>query len=385
MRLAIFSDTFLPQINGVSRTLQRLTDHLHLRGIEHLVFTPKSGKEADLASPLRPISSIPFFLYPECRVALPNMAAVRQELLAFKPDLIHIATPFNLGLSGLHLARKHDIPHVASYHTHFDRYLEYYRMKKMIPLYWSYMNWFHRSCEAVFAPSRETMDTLRAHGMHRLRLWSRGVDCQLYSPAKRSHDMRERYGITAPLLLLYAGRIAPEKDIGTLGAVMRALPGSVQQRVHWIIAGDGPNRQELQEQAPANVTFAGYLHGEELAQAYASSDMFVFPSASETFGNVVLEAMASGLPVIGANAGGVKEIVADGVSGALCEPRNTEDFVRAIARWADSPELLGAMSRESRRQALGRSWTSIFDRLLEDYGHILDSRRSGLEHGIFSA
>lgn len=132
MRLALFTDTFLPQTNGVSRTLQRLTTHLKERGIEHLLFSPKSAPEDSYADPIRPITSIPFFLYPECRLALPNMSSIQSELKAFRPDLLHMATPFNIGLCGLRYARKHDLPHVASYHTHFDRYLEYYRMKKSL-------------------------------------------------------------------------------------------------------------------------------------------------------------------------------------------------------------------------------------------------------------
>ncbi|CAM4030819.1 glycosyltransferase family 1 protein [Paenibacillus alkaliterrae] len=385
MRLALFTDTFLPQINGVARTLQRLIDHLQRRGVEHLVFTPKCPQEDAYASPVRPIASIPFFLYPECRLAMPNMAAIRNELLSFKPDLLHLATPFNIGLTGLRFAQKHQIAHAASYHTHFDRYLEHYRMQRMVPLYWSYMKWFHRSCDAIFAPSHETIDTLRDQGFYRLRLWSRGVDCQQYTPDKRSLSVRERYGITAPLLLLYVGRIAPEKDIDTLSVVMHELPESLKPHIHWLIVGEGPNQPELQKQATANVTFTGYKHGEELAQLYASADMFVFPSSSETFGNVVLEAMASGLPVIGANAGGVKEIVVPGRSGLLCEPRNPASFVKAITMWAENPEQLAAYSRESRRLALSRSWSSVFDKLLEDYEHIIEARRIGRSHRIFSA
>jgi phosphatidylinositol alpha 1,6-mannosyltransferase len=374
MRLALFTDTFLPQMNGVSRTLQRLTTHLNRRGIEHLLFSPKSAPEDSYADPIRPITSIPFFLYPECRLALPNMSSIQSELNAFRPDLLHMVTPFNIGLCGLRYARKHGLPHVASYHTHFDRYLEYYRMKRIVPLYWKYMKWFHRSCDATFTPSYETLDSLQTQGFKRLKLWSRGIDCNLYTPDKRSQEVRERYGITAPLLLLYVGRIAPEKDISTLTLAMQQLPDSVQSQVHWMIVGDGPLLPELRAQAPRNVTFTGYKHGEELATLYASADLFVFPSSTETFGNVVLEAMASGLPVIGVKEGGVKDLITPGRTGVMVEPRCPDAFVREICTWVDHPQKLTAMGLEGRQLALGRSWESIFDGLIRDYEGIIESR-----------
>lgn len=378
MRLALFTDTFLPQTNGVSLTLQRLTTHLNRRGIEHLLFSPKSAPENSYADPIRPITSIPFFLYPECRLALPNMSSIQSELKAFRPDLLHLATPFNIGLCGLRYARKYGLPHVASYHTHFDRYLEYYRMKRIVPLYWKYMKWFHRSCDATFAPSNETLDSLQVQGFQRLKLWSRGIDCNLYTPKKRSHQVRDRYGITAPLLLLYVGRIAPEKDINTLALAMQQLPESMQSQVHWLVVGDGPLLPEMRTQAPHNVTFTGYKHGEELAQLYASADLFVFPSSTETFGNVVLEAMASGLPVLAVNEGGVKDLITPGRNGMIVEPRSPDAFIREICASIEHPHKLAAMGYEGRQLALDRSWESIFDGLIHDYEEILEHRRFDL-------
>lgn len=375
MRLALFTDTFLPQTNGVARTLSRLTGHLHRRGIEHLLFTPKSAPENSYPDPVRPVASIPFFLYPECRLALPGMSSIQSELTAFAPDLLHLATPFNIGLTGLRYARKQNLPHVASYHTHFDRYLEYYRMRRIVPLYWKYMKWFHRSCDAVLAPSQETITSLRTEGFTGLRLWSRGVDCDLYTPEKRSSEIKARYGLHAPLTLLYVGRIAPEKDLTTLLLAMRQLPESVRAEVQVLIVGDGPLLPELRSQAPANVIFTGARHGDELAELYASADLFVFPSCTETFGNVVLEAMASGLPVIAADAGGTRDLIVPGVTGILFEPRNPAAMAQEICNAADRHALRRSMGQEGRRLALGRSWDHIFDSLIRDYEEVIDSRR----------
>ncbi|WP_019911941.1 glycosyltransferase family 4 protein [Paenibacillus sp. HW567] len=386
MRLALFTDTFLPQTNGVARTLSRLTGHLNRRGIEHLLFTPKSSPEDSYPDPVRPIASIPFFLYPECRLALPSMSSIQNQLKSFQPDLLHMATPFNIGLCGLRYAHKHGLPHVASYHTHFDRYLEYYRMRPIVPLYWKYMKWFHRSCDATFAPSQETVSTLSRQGIERLKLWSRGIDCRMYSPDKRNaRRVREQYGIAAPLVLLYVGRIAPEKDIATLLQAMRQLPESLAAGIHLLVVGDGPLLPELRANAPHNVTFTGAKHGEELAELYASGDLFVFPSSTETFGNVVLEAMASGLPVIAAGAGGSKELILPGVTGRLFEPQNPGALVEEISKIADQPVQRAAMGVEGRRAALGRSWEQIFDGLITDYEEVIDNRRVKSRAGIFTA
>ncbi|WP_054939935.1 glycosyltransferase family 4 protein [Paenibacillus ihuae] len=385
MRLALFTDTYLPQTNGVARTLHRLTGHLNRRGIEHLLFTPKPASGQDDNDPVRKIASIPFFLYPECRLALPHMSSIHNELRAFSPDLVHMATPFNLGLCGLRYAQKQNLPHVASYHTHFDRYLQYYRMRRIVPLYWKYMKWFHRSCDAILAPSQETIGSLRAHGFSGLRLWSRGVDCGLYTPEKRSADVRELYGSENQLLLIYVGRIAPEKDIATLLAAMRLLPDSIASAVHLLIVGDGPQLPELRAAAPQNVTFSGSKYGQELAELYAAGDLFVFPSCTETFGNVVLEAMASGLPVIAADAGGSRDLVVPGRSGTLFEPHQPAAMAEAICRLAEQPLLRMAMAQEGRRLALGRSWEHIFDRLISDYEEVIEDRRIKSPAGIFTA
>lgn len=240
------------------------------------------------------------------------------------------------------------------------------------------MKWFHRSCDATFAPSYETLDSLQAQGFHRLKLWSRGIDCQQYTPKKRSHEVRERYGITAPLLLLYVGRIAPEKDIQTLALAMQQLPESTQSQVHWLVVGDGPLLPEMRAQAPHNVTFTGYKHGDELAQLYASADLFIFPSSTETFGNVVLEAMASGLPVLAVNEGGVKDLVTPGRTGMIVEPRCPDAFIREICAYVEHPQKLAAMGHEGRQLALGRSWENIFDGLIRDYEEIIENRRYDL-------
>lgn len=355
MRIAVFSDTFVPQVNGVALTLKRWTEYLSARGDECKLFVPTEPEPVyeDLVFQL---ASIPFWAYPGYRFAIPNLLRIRQELSLFKPDIVHIATPFSVGLAGMSAAQKLQIPIVASYHTHFDQYLESYWFPFAHSWYWSYMKWFHRHCRAIFAPSQETIQLLQSNGLSNLELWSRGIDCNKFTPAKRSGLVRELYGIKEQYLLLYVGRLAPEKDLDVLLQLMHRLPERINSQVHWLVVGDGPMMEQGRREAPQNVTFTGYRSGEELAALYASSDVFVFPSASETFGNVVLEAAASGLPAIVADRGGVTEIVQHERTGLHAQAGNVESFLAALSDWFDEPDKWQRFGTEAREQAQARTW-----------------------------
>ncbi|MCM3650846.1 glycosyltransferase family 4 protein [Metabacillus litoralis] len=371
MRIAIFTDTFAPDVNGVARTLKRFTDYLDANGYEFRVFAPESTNESLFSSHIHRFASLPFFLYPECRLALPNMLHVKAELQRFKPDLIHVATPFNIGLCGLHYAKKLNIPIVGSYHTDFDQYLEYYDLQFFSKFLWKYMHWFHKPLRKIFVPSNETMEQLKRKGFQNLRIWGRGVDCNLFHPNYSKQEVREQFQIKEKYILSYVGRLAPEKDIETLLSLSLQLPEKIKNQVHWLIVGDGPSKEEMSKKAPENMTFAGYLNGENLAKVYTSSDIFVFPSPTETFGNVVLEALATGTPVIGANSGGVKNIIQQEVTGYLCEPQNIEQFKHALIHLLENNNLRTNMSEEARTYALSQTWDHIFEGLLKDYTDVL--------------
>ena len=374
MRIAIFTDTFAPDVNGVARTLKRFTDYLDANGYEFRVFAPESTNESLFSSHIHRFASLPFFLYPECRLALPNMLHVKAELQRFKPDLIHVATPFNIGLCGLHYAKKLNIPIVGSYHTDFDQYLNYYDLQFFSKFLWKYMHWFHKPLRKIFVPSNETMEQLKRKGFQNLRIWGRGVDCNLFHPNYSKQEVHEQFQIKEKYILSYVGRLAPEKDIETLLSLSLQLPDKIKNQVHWLIVGDGPSKEEMRKKAPENMTFAGYLNGENLAKVYASSDIFVFPSPTETFGNVVLEALATGTPVIGANSGGVKNIIHQEVTGFLCEPQNTEQFKHALIHLLENNNLRHAMSEEARTYALSQTWDHIFEGLLKDYTDALHEK-----------
>ncbi|KMJ57744.1 glycosyl transferase [Bacillus sp. LL01] len=372
MKIAIFTDTFAPDVNGVAKTLKRFTNYLDSKGMEYRVFAPESTNKDLFTSQVHRFASLPFFLYPECRLALPNMNSVKAELQEFKPDLIHVATPFNIGLCGLHYAKKLNIPVVGSYHTDFDKYLEYYDLQFLTKVLWSYMRWFHRPLLKIFVPSTDTQNHLKKYGFINTAIWPRGVDCSVFHPdASYSKQLKNKYNIKEKFLLSYVGRLAPEKDVAILPEIQASLPASIRRDVHWLIVGDGPLKQELHKKAPPNMTFAGFQSGQNLAEVYAGSDLFVFPSATETFGNVVLESLASGTPVVGANAGGVKTIIQQGLTGHLCIQNDAKAFAAAITSLLVDEENREQMGLAGRQYALKQSWDAIFDKLLKDYKNTL--------------
>lgn len=373
MKIAFFTDTFYPEINGVARTLKRFTDYLTAQGISVKVFAPESPSEDYVPSHIHRFKSASFFLYPECRVAFPNYFHVKSELEKFNPDLIHVATPFNLGMIGVYCAKKLNIPLVGSYHTDFDQYLHYYDLSFLSNFLWKYMNWFHRPLQKIFVPSLETYDKLKSHGFTNLETWPRGVDCELFHPFYDKHAVRKQYSIRQDYILSYAGRLAPEKNVELLLRISQKLDPQLAKKIHWLIVGDGPQRELLEKEAPENMTFTGYLKGEQLAQIYSASDLFIFPSATETFGNVVLESLASGTPVIGADSGGVKSIIDNGTTGHLCEPNSAEQFTNAITSLILSDSKRIQMGYEGRKYALTQKWNSIFDDLLLHYQHVVQT------------
>ncbi|WP_223589813.1 glycosyltransferase family 4 protein [Neobacillus bataviensis] len=372
MRIAIFTDTFHPDINGVARTLKHFTNYLDEQNIPYKVFAPDSRSNEYISAHIRRFKSFSFFLYPECRLAFPNLFRTKSELENFSPDIIHVATPFNIGLCGVYLAKKLNIPLVGSYHTDFDYYLQFYDLQFLSKIVWKYMKWFHKPFQKLFVPSSETLTQLKRQGFANLEIWPGGVDCQLFHPYYEKQTIREELGITKKYLLTYVGRLAPEKDVKTLLAVAKALPTEMLEQIQWYVVGDGPLREELQQDAPSNMTFTGYLTGERLAEIYSASDVFVFPSPTETFGNVVIEALASGTPVITANSGGVKNIIKSGVTGYLCETGNEAEFVNAILKLLENDNLRSQFGIEGRNYALTQSWEKIFAQLLWRYKSVVE-------------
>jgi glycosyltransferase involved in cell wall biosynthesis len=379
MKIALFTDTFAPDVNGVAHTLKRFTDYLKKNNIPFRVFAPEGTNHDLFSAHIHRFVSLPFFLYPECRLALPNMLKIKASLQTFQPDIIHVATPFNIGLCGLHYAKKMDIPIVGSYHTDFDQYLKYYELEFLSSLLWKYMDWFHRPLRNIFVPSPATKEHLQRHGFTNVSIWSRGVDAALFHPHYDRFDVRIKYNIKRPYILTYAGRLAPEKNLELLMKIAQSLPDHIKHQTHWLIVGDGPLKEKLQKESLEHMTFTGFLQAEQLAKVYAASDLFVFPSATETFGNVVLESLAAGTPVVAANAGGVKHIVQHDRTGYLCDPESVSQFIHYITFCLENLHKRMQLGHQARQYALTQTWDNIFDGLLLQYEAALSQQTQSIQ------
>ncbi|MBP3965723.1 glycosyltransferase family 4 protein [Paenibacillus lignilyticus] len=372
MRLALFTDTFTPEVNGVARTLERWEQYLRRRDIPCLVFAPQPAAAAhEEPQPMvTRFASMPFFLYPECRLALPNPIHINRTLQAFRPTLIHVATPFNLGLCGIHYAHKHRIPLVASYHTHFDRYLAFYNTRWMVKMLWRYMEWFHQECRFIFVPSASTLLELKERGWdeHRLAVWTRGMDTKSFHPNVDKAALLAQYQIPKDrFIVLYVGRLAPEKNVDCAIAAFAKFKREVCNDATFVIAGDGPSMNTLKQQAARegiSTCFLGFTAMPALQQWYAAADVMLFPSPTETFGNVVLEAMACGTPVICADTGGVVDTVVHEWNGLRCEAGNADAFRSALERMYRNPELRKRFTARGLAHSLRQSWDAIFEELL---------------------
>ncbi|OGO80582.1 MAG: glycosyl transferase family 1, partial [Clostridiales bacterium GWC2_40_7] len=259
--------------------------------------------------------SVSFPLYPECRLSLPVYTGLCRYADCFRPDIVHLVTPLGIGLAGLKYARERGIPVVSSFHTNFDMYLKYYNLEYFHDSLWNYFKWFHRLSAINFCPSVDTLKTLESKGIENLKIWSRGIDTDRFNPICRDEILRQKLGAGERKIFLYVGRLAIEKDLDILMLSIDKINNIYPGKAQFVLTGDGPHAGSLKDAAPENVVFPGYLRGKELAAMYASCDAFVFPSSTETFGNVILEAMASGLPVITVDSGGVKDSMLHNYNG----------------------------------------------------------------------
>ncbi len=370
MRIAYFAGSLQPGQDGVTRVLYRMTAALSAAQIEHMFVSPVLPPPGSLQIPLVGVPSCSFPLYRDYRMASPDPRFFSRDVLAFRPDLLHIHSPCSLGHAAVHFGRRHRIPVVATYHTHFASYAEYYNIRFLEPFGWTYLRCLYGSCERLLVPSQPIMDELSAHGFRKLRLLPHGVDTEAFRPEFRSEGWKSAHGVPAGHnVLLYAGRLVWEKDLRTLVSTYEKLRG-MRSDISLVLAGDGPIRHELESLMPGAV-FLGQLSGASLAAAYASADLFVFPSTTETFGNVILEAMASGIVPVCARKGGAAGVIEDGVTGILCEPRDAGSMSRAIDGVLNDPARRRSLAQGALAHAQQQSWQNIIRQMLGMYEEII--------------
>lgn len=368
LRIAIFTGNYNHIQDGVSLTLNRLVRYLLDKGVSVMIFgptieSPPMKHEGEFV----PVPSISAFGRPEYQISTRFPASVREKLDQFSPNLIHIATPDILGYKALKYAMAKEIPIVASYHTHFTSYLKYYRLNFLEPLVWKYLSWFYSQCRHLYVPSASMKDELNGHGLiNGLKIWARGVDTNLFSPEKRNLEWRHKIGFADDdVVVSFVSRLVWEKDLKTFASTLKKSI-SHNNKIKILIVGDGPEKEEFQEMLPT-AYFTGYLSGDALATAYACSDVFFFPSDTETFGNVTLEAMSCGLPVIVADATGSKSLVEEGRNGFIGQPQNSDEFSTYIDQLGKNTIKREEMREASRQIALKYDWSNVMDNLLKLY------------------
>jgi phosphatidylinositol alpha 1,6-mannosyltransferase len=370
LRLALFTDTYGPEINGVVRSLRRLVEWIRAEGGAVRVFAP-GGAEIPWEEDVVRWPCISYWRYPEVRLAPPLRRAALTEIRAWRANLVHCATPFGVGLAGRGAAESARLPLVSSFHTLFDVYAGHYGMAPFAGMAWHFFRWFHNAGLRTFAPTDAIARRLRDRGFERVGVWSRGIDAHRFSPGFRCDAVRAELndGHDRPIVL-YVGRLAAEKGLETgmraAARVLAAQPGAFTLAV----VGDGPMEAECRALAPAGTRFLGRVEGERLAQLYASADVFLFPSSTETFGNVQLEALASGLPVVAADCEVNREVL--GPAGTFVEPGSPGALAEGLRALLGTREAREWKSAAGRRLALVRSWDSVFHRLLAEYLELAD-------------
>jgi len=375
MRIAIFTEVFPPKIDGICNRLRNTLDCMLAAGHEVLVFAPDTAVASHGRARVVRLPSAPFPGYPDVRMAAAD-PRVAWELARFRPDVVHAVNPVTVGLQGLLAAAVLGMPRVASYHTDLPRYLAGYGLQALDRVVWPLLRRVHNLAHVNLCPSRFTQRELQEHDVENVGLWRGGVDTELYHPSRRDLEMRMRLTDGCPdgPVLLYVGRLAEEKNLSMLGPLLDALP---EARLAFV--GDGPARESLaREFQHRRAAFVGFLRGEELASAFASADVFVMPSRTETLGFVVLEAMASGLPVVAARAGGIPDLVRHGETGLLFDPDEPEQAIAMTRRLLERPGERRFLGNLARKAAEDGSWTSETKALVGNYRRaIYLSRRAG--------
>ncbi len=368
LKVALVTGSYNYIQDGVALTLNRMVAFLESRGARVLVFAPV-GRAPAFAheGEVVPVASVAAPGRAEYRVALGLPRAARDRMLAFAPDILHIATPDLLGHAALRLGKRMGWPIVASYHTRYETYLKYYGLGRLTGALSGLIRGFYNACQEIYAPSPSMIDVLRADGVTSdIRLWPRGVDTARFHPDWRSPAWRAGLGISPrDVVVAFVGRLVKEKRVAEVAAVFARLRAAgIPHRA--LFVGDGPERGWLEKEVPGAL-FPGFLVADELAVAYASSDVFFFPSDTETFGNVTLEAMASGLPAVCADATGSRSLVAPGLTGYLAPVGDAEGLFAAVAGLVTDPVRRAAMGQAARARALTFSWDAAMGGLLARY------------------
>jgi phosphatidylinositol alpha 1,6-mannosyltransferase len=371
MRIAIITESFPPDVNGVAHCVVRVAEHLARKGHHPLVIAPESGHAAAGADsqfpfPVERVPSVPLPGYPTFRLGLPT-PKTRRAIAAHRTEVVHLASPVALGAWGTRVARAEHLPTVAVYQTDLPSYARAYHLGRATEAFaWRWLRDIHNAAGRTLAPSSATAADLDSRGLERIWRWGRGVDTERFHPGRRDERLRAEIAPGGEVIVGYVGRLAVEKRVDLLAAVA-SLPG-----VKLAVTGGGPMEEELRAALPT-AAFLGLRYGADLARIYASLDVFVHTGPHETFGQTIQEASASGLPVIAPASGGPLDLVDEGVTGHLVAPGDAGALSAAVRALAADPGLRARQGQAARRRVLARTWSALTDELLGHYEAVIDS------------
>lgn len=374
------TDTYPPQVNGVSVVTALSVAGLRQRGWDCIVVAPEypsvmphGPMTRNAEDQLVPIPSVAFPPYPDIRLAAPAYGRIADVVRRFKPDLVHSATEFMIGRLGQIAAKRAGIVRLSSYHTDFSRYTEAYGVPWLRPSVSRYIARFHQRSARVFTPSAPARGDLLSFGVTQAEVWGCGVDIEAFSPERRSQALRGAYGIDDAIVFLHVGRLAAEKGVHVLvRAFLQARELLPAGAARLVIAGTGPEETALRQLGGPDVLFLGVLDRQRsLPRLYASADAFLFTSLTETLGLVVLEAMASGIPVIATPAGGVADHLRDEVNGVAVPPHDVDAMAKTIVALTLDAQRRKRLGAGARRTAIALDWSAELDRLDASYREVL--------------
>ena len=365
--ICIVTETYPPEVNGVAMTLSHLVEGLRRQGHAVSVVRPRrqsSDSSSDNGDPkVTVVPGVPIPGYKGAHVGLPARGLLQGCWTQHRPDVVYVATEGPLGWSAVRTAQRLRIPVLSGFHTNFDSYSKHYRLGWLQPLIFHYLCRFHNRTTGTLVPSVDLRDRLQAVGVHNVSVLGRGVDSQLFTPERRCAALRRTWGVSdSDLAVLYVGRVASEKNLGLAVAAYRAMQ-QFSASVKFIVVGDGPLRAPLQKAHP-DLIFCGVQTGEQLARHYASADVFLFPSETETFGNVTLEAMASGLVVLAYNYAAAHMHMTHGETGVLVPYGEPQAFIDAAVKLARAPQSLDTIRQQARAYVASVDWQCVVERFV---------------------
>jgi glycosyltransferase involved in cell wall biosynthesis len=388
MRISVVTETYPPEVNGVATTVARVVQGLRERNHDLQLVRPRREK-AELAGDTTQyeeilLAGLPIPRYPHLKMGVPSTKALMQLWTRRRPDIVHIATEGPLGWSALRAATRLKLPTCSEFRTNFHAYTKHYGIGWLRGPIVAYLRKFHNRTLCTMVPTEALRQELARIGFDNVMVLPRGVDTRRFDPARRSEALRRTWGASAVTpVVLCVGRLAPEKNLGTLLQAFEAMR-AIRPDTRLVLVGDGPSRNELQQRCP-DAVFAGVRTGDDLAAHYASADFFLFPSLTETFGNVTPEAMASGLAVLAFDHAAAAQLIRSGENGLLAHGERSDTFVHAACRLLADRDGARAMGLQARATACGLGWDPIIDRIeavfIDAMQHPVAQRR----HGVVAA